>query len=299
MASSHPAPTSPAPVTAGVTDEWIDPHLPGVFARGHRWLVDAMRATQDAVIAAADIAPGDAVVDIACGSGIPTLEIARRVGPEGRVTAVDPSPVFVEATARNARDARLPNVDVVRASATSLPFAGATFDAATCHFGAMFFPDLPGGLAGIRRVLKPGARAAFAGWGPMEENGHLQPFFGTLTRHLGPRPSPESPSEATWPMRFAQPGVLSAGLEAAGYDDVREEQPIVDIVWPGSPESLLAFWMDMANLGPEVPAETRAAIEKDLLAALRPLERPGGMRFTARVTIGSGRNPAWPPRPTS
>ncbi len=290
--STHLTPTGPGTARNGVTDEWLDSHLPGVFAHGHKWLVEATRASSQAIIAAAAVEPGDHVVDVACGSGIPTMLLARAVEPGGRVTAVDPSPVLIEALASNVREAGLTNVDIVQAGAMTLPFPDATFDAATCHFGAMFFPDLPAGLASIRRVLKPGARAAFAGWGPIEENTHLMPFFGTLARHLGPRPTPPNPSEAPWPMRFAIPGTLSAGLEAAGYDDIREEQPVLDIVWPGPPETLLKFWMEMANLGPEVPTETRSAIEGEILDHLRGIERDGTLPFTARVTIGSGRNPA-------
>lgn len=289
---SHSTSTDTASATAGVTSEWIDPHLPGVFARAHQWLVEAQRASSEAIIAAADVQPGDRVVDVACGSGIPTVLLARAVGPEGRVAAVDPSAVFIDALTNTIREAGLSNVDVVQAAAMTLPFADATFDAATCHFGAMFFPDLPAGLAGIRRVLKPGARAAFAGWGPIEENSHLRPFFGILARHLGPRPLPDNPSEAPWPMRFAIPGTLSAGLEAAGYDDIREDQPLLEMVWPGPPETLLRFWMELANLGPEVPAETKAAIETEILEHLRTVEDSDGLHFTARITIGSGRNPA-------
>ena len=290
--TSHQTPTSPAPATAGVTDEWLGTHLPGVFARGHKGVAGTLKGSSEAIIAAADVEPGDRVVDVACGSGIPTLMLARAVGPAGRVTAVDPSPVLIEALTANVREAGLTNVDIVQAGVMSLPFADAIFDAATCHFGAMFFPDLPAGLASIRRVLKPGARAAFAGWGPVEENSHLKTFFGILARHLGPRPLPPNPTEATWPMRFATPGTLSAGLEAAGYEDIREEQPRFDMVWPGPPESLLTFWMEMANLGPEVPAETRAAIEQEILDHLRTIEDADGLHFTARITVGSGRNPA-------
>jgi len=290
--TSHPTMSSRQAATAGVTDEWLEPHLPGVFARAHRWLVDTQRASSEAIIAAAGVEPGHRVIDVACGSGIPTILLARAVGAGGRVTAVDPSPVFVDAVTRNVREAGLTNVDVVQASALTLPFPTATYDAATCHFGAMFFPDLPAGLASIRRVLKPGARAAFAGWGPVEENTHLRLLFGILARHLPPRPTPPNPSDAPWPMRFAIPGTLTAGLEAAGYEDVREEQPLLELVWPGPPDTLLAFWMDMANLGPEVPAGTRAAIEEEILTGLREVETADGLRFTARVTIGSGRNPA-------
>ncbi len=284
--------TGSVPAMAGVMDEWLGTQLPGVFARAHQWIVVLQRASSEAIIAAADVAPGDHAIDIGCGSGVPTIMLAGTVGQQGRVTAVDPSSVFIEALAKNVHEAGLDNVDIVQASAMTLPFADASFDAATCHFGAMFFPDLPAGLASIRRVLKPGARAGFAGWGPIEENSHLRPYFEILARHLGPRPSPPNPREAPWPMRFAIPGTLSAGLEAAGYDDIREEQPLLKMTWPGKPETLLTFWMELANLGPDVPADTRTAIESDLLAHLREIEDADGLHFTASVTVGSGRNPA-------
>lgn len=290
MSTDRLSPSSPPQDT--VTPEWIDSHLPGVFARGHQWLVVGQQATIDAVIEAAAVEPGDHALDIGGGSGIPTLELARRVGPSGRVIAVEPSPVLIDAMTRNVEAAGLENVDIVQGSAADLPFPEASFDAATCHFAAMFFPDLRGDLASIRRVLRPGARAAFAGWGPLEDNTHLQPFFGILARHLGPRPQPANPREAPWPMRFAEAGTLAAALEAAGYEDVREEQPTVRITWPGPPETLKTFWMEMANPGPEVSPDTRAEIERDILAHLHSVADDAGLHFTARVTVGSGRAPA-------
>lgn len=274
-----------------VTSEWLDDHLPGVFARGHQWLVKAQRASTDAIIEAAGVRPGYHVLDVGCGSGIPTIVLARRVGPSGRVTATDPSPVLIHALTENVREAGLGNVEIVQASAAALPFADATFDAATCHFGAMFFPNLTAGLSTIRRVLRPGRRAAFAGWGAMEDNGMLGIFFSTMARHLGPRPLPDNPRDAPWPMRFAEQGTLTAALESAGYDDVREDHPLLEIVWPGPPETLLVFWMDMANIDIEVPIETRAAIHSELQDGLQRTERPDGMHFTARVAIASGRAP--------
>ncbi|HYH12779.1 MAG TPA: methyltransferase domain-containing protein, partial [Thermomicrobiales bacterium] len=199
-----------------------------------------------------------------------------------------PSSVLVRAMTFNVQEAGLTNVEIVQGSAGTLPFPDATFDAATCHFSAMFFTDLTGDLAKIRRVLQPGARAAFAGWGPIKDNTHLGPFVDILARHLGPRPLPENPREAPWPMRFAEAGTLTAALEAAGYVDVQEEQPVVTMTWPGPPETLLTFWMELTNLGPEVPSEIRTSIEEDILAHLHTVEDSQGLHFTARVTVGSG-----------
>lgn len=289
MTTQH-VPPPPIPSQDRVTDEWLGSHLPSVFVRGHRYNLGLLRETSDAIISAAGIRPGFHVVDIAAGSGIPTLAIARLVGPGGRVTAVDPSPVFVDALTRNAREAGLDNVDIVQASVTAMPFETASFDAATCHFGAMFFPDLHAGLEAIRRVLRPGRRAAFAAWGPIADNTLFGTFFPTLARHLGPQPPPDNPTEAPWPMRFAEPGTLAAALARAGFEDTREERPVVDMTWPGPARSLHEFWMDMANLGEDVPAGTRRAIEDDLLAALERVEDADGLHFTARVVIASGRN---------
>lgn len=284
--------TGSLPPPGGVTPEWTEDHLPGVFARGHRWIVRFSEVTSNAVIEATGVEPGDRVIDIGCGSGIPTLMLAQRVGPEGHVTAVDPSPVLLGALRINVTEAGLSNVEIAQASAATLPYPDGIFDAATCHFGAMFFPDLTAGLTSNRRVLRPGARAAFAGWGPIEDNTHLKPLFEILARHLGPSPVPENPKEAPWPMRFAEAGILAAALEAAGFADVREDQPVVRMTWPGPPATLLTFWMEMVNRGPDVPAGPRSDIERDILQVLGGVEDSDGLQFTARVTFGSGIAPA-------
>ena len=286
-------PPAPTVTTDLVTAEWVDSHLPGVFASGHRWLVGFSQPTSEALIAAAGIQPGMHVVDIASGSGIPTLEIARHVGPTGRVAAVDPSAVLIEALTENVRAAGLGNVDIVQASVTAMPFPPASFDAATCHFGAMFFPDLHAGLEAIRRVLRPGGRAAFAGWGALADNTMLAPFFGTMAKHLGPPPPSDlPPSERPWPMRFAEPGTLTRALASAGYSDIQEDHPVMALTWPGPPETLHTFWLQMANFGEEIPAATREAVASDLLEALRATAQPDGLHFTARIAIASARAPA-------
>src|SRR5215213_4922542 len=112
--------------------------------------------TAQAVIGAAHVQPGDEVLDIGCGSGIPSLAVAEAVGPMGHVIATDPSPIFVAAVKKNAADLGLTNLTAIETSAAALPFAPASFDAATCHFAVMFFPDVTAGLSRIREVLRPG-----------------------------------------------------------------------------------------------------------------------------------------------
>jgi SAM-dependent methyltransferase len=280
---------SGAEVQDQVTQEWIDDRLPRAFSGAHQELVALQRATMGAIIEEARIQPGDRVIDIGCGSGIPTLAIAELVGPKGHVTATDPSPVMIDAVRRNAAELKLENVEPVLASAAGLPFAEGTFDAATCHFGAMFFPDLQAALRRIRAVLRPGARAAFAAWGPAAEN-TLFGTSGAVVAAYFPPPPPIAGDPAAFPhpMRFAESGSLSSALQEAGFVDVRESSPTVEMVWPGEPESLQRFWMELRNANETLAPDQRDALAADLLAALEPLVTGGGIRFTARVVIGSG-----------
>src|SRR6188768_415006 len=96
-----------------VVEEWLDPHLPTVFASRHEFIVKSQRATSEAVITAAGIKSGFNVIDIGCGSGIPSLQVADLVGPSGHVTATDPSPVFVAAILENASKLGLTNLTAV------------------------------------------------------------------------------------------------------------------------------------------------------------------------------------------
>ncbi|HEY2595032.1 MAG TPA: bifunctional demethylmenaquinone methyltransferase/2-methoxy-6-polyprenyl-1,4-benzoquinol methylase UbiE [Chloroflexota bacterium] len=99
--------------------------------------------------AAAPPAGGD-VLDVACGTGLLTLELRRRVGSEGRVVGLDFSDRML-AVARAAD----PSIDWVRGDATDLPFEDASFDAATIAFGLRNLADPQKGLAEMRRVVRP------------------------------------------------------------------------------------------------------------------------------------------------
>jgi SAM-dependent methyltransferase len=103
------------------------------------------------------IEPGQTAVDVGCGSGILTVELARRLGPEA-VAAADPAPLL-EAT-----KARLPEADVRTAPAEDLPWEDGTFDAALAQLVIHFLDDPAAGLAEMRRVVRPGGVVAASAW---------------------------------------------------------------------------------------------------------------------------------------
>lgn len=141
-------------------------------------------AVTEAIVEYSRPFPDMLVLDLASGTGEPGISLAQRVGPQGSVTAVDQSSDLLDIAAGRARNKKLSNFTTQLADAHQLPFADQSFDLATCRFGVMFFSDAPRALAELRRVLKPGARACFAAWGPME-----QPYWQTtmkiVHRHVG------------------------------------------------------------------------------------------------------------------
>jgi SAM-dependent methyltransferase len=280
-----------------VTAEWRDDHLPSFFARWHRQDEVLLQETTAAIIAEAAVGSGFTVLDVGCGSGIPSLELARVVGPSGSVTATDPSPILIAAVEENARRSGLTNLIAVRASASELPFPPASFDAATCHMGVMFFPDVRAGLARMREALRQGRRAAFVAWGPQEENA----FFGSFWSAAGPYlpappptedaspPGAETPFGEPGPTRFARPGSLSAALAAAGFDDIREEARRVVLTWPDGPERLREMWYDLTGLDRQVTADRKPSLDADVLASCTRFAEGDGLKMPATIVVASGR----------
>jgi SAM-dependent methyltransferase len=114
--------------------------------------------------------PGQRVVDLGCGSGRTTLELAARVGPGGEVVGAD---ISAEMLARGRERAAQPgagNVQFVHADVQVHDFGEARFDAAYSRFGVMFFADPVAAFGNVRRALRPGGTLSFVCWQSVFDN---------------------------------------------------------------------------------------------------------------------------------
>ncbi|HEX2128793.1 MAG TPA: ubiquinone/menaquinone biosynthesis methyltransferase, partial [Solirubrobacterales bacterium] len=106
----------------------------------------------------ADLDPGDAALDVCCGTGDLAFELAKRVRREGRVIGSDFSERMLDLAREKAADRNVSQVRFEWADALDLPYGDESFDAVTVGFGVRNLADLELGIEEMTRVLKPGGR---------------------------------------------------------------------------------------------------------------------------------------------
>jgi SAM-dependent methyltransferase len=169
----------------------------------------------------AGVQAGVTALDVGCGPGALTSELARRLGP-GSVAAVDPSETFVEACAR-----RVPGADVRRGSAEALPWPSEAFDAALSQLVVNFMAHAAAGAAEMKRVVRRGGRVAACTWDYAGRMQMLRTFWdGALALDA------DAPDEARL-MRYIDPDELARLWERSGLGGVETAPLDVEATYDG------------------------------------------------------------------
>jgi ubiquinone/menaquinone biosynthesis C-methylase UbiE len=192
---------------------------------------DQLEPAHALLLEMAALKPDWRVLDVACGTGLISWRAAEAVGGRGAVVGTDISGEMVETARRGAVLRELANVRFERGDAEALPLSDASFDAAVCALGLMYVPDPVQALCEMRRLLRPGGRAAAAVWGARRNCGWAEIFPITDARV----------ASDVCPMFFhlGTEDTLAGTFEAAGFADVSSERLAATLCY-ASPEDALA-----------------------------------------------------------
>ena len=241
---------------------------------------------------AAELRAGQRVLDLGCGCGTTTLELARAVGPSGQAVGIDISSTMLEHARQRATQTSVANARFENADAQTHAFRDGDFDVIYSRFGNMFFDDPVAAFGNLRRALKPGGRLSLCCWQAVQSN----PWMLVPTMAAMQHVTIEMPADphAPGPFALADPERVRSILERAGFRDVRIEPFTPTVTFGGTIEEAVSIMM---RLGPTATAlekaddATRATVAGAIADALAPYMTPQGVCAPSAAWIVTASRP--------
>ena len=241
----------------------------------------------------AELRAGARVLDVGCGCGDTSIELAGRVAPGGEVLGVDISAPMLTRAGQQARAAGVA-ARFELADAQTSAFEADRFDVLFSRFGVMFFAEPAVAFANLRRALRGGGRLAFVCWQNMRENPWMVVPMNAALPLLPPQPPPVP--GAPGPFAFADPDYLRDILVRAGFADIELESVRMPLSVGGG-QDLDATVDFVLRMGPTARA-LREADDPELLPdvaaavreALAPYQTAEGVRMDSASWIVTARS---------
>jgi len=250
-----------------------------------RYFVPAIATPVSAtLLSAADLQPGERVVDVACGTGVIARLAATQVGPTGSVIGVDLAPDMIDVASRNPNPGV--NIDWRVADAIELPLDDGSCDVALCQMGLMFIADKVAALAEMRRVLAPGGRVV------INTPGRIQPPLELMAEALGDHISPDLGPFVHAVFSMHDPDAVSALLNNAGFDGVEAIETTATLDLPG-PADFLWQYINLTPMGQFVepaPDEAKQALEQQVVDTWQPFVVDGRTPVDQPVIVATARS---------
>ena len=200
----------------------------------------------DEIIASISPSGTNKILDIAAGTGEPGLTIATML-QGGTVSITDLSEDMLAIARDNAALRGISNIETKACDVCELPFTDNSFDAISCRFGFMFFPDMQLAANEMARVLKPDGKIATSVWNIPEKNFWVTAIMGTINKNMElPPPPPGSPGM----FRCAKPGLMKEIFEKTGFKNIIEKEVPTKL----SSGTVETYWNMMTEVGAPIVA---------------------------------------------
>jgi ubiquinone/menaquinone biosynthesis C-methylase UbiE len=265
------------------------------FNQWRHVLVGGLSLHSAKVFPALTISSGNDVLDVGCGWGETTIEIAQRVGPAGRVVGLDCCGAFLEAGRADARAASLANVTFLEADVGTHVFRP-EYDFCFSRFGTQFFENPVAGLRNMRSALRRGGTMTMIVWRTRNDNPWL-----TLAKEVALRYLPPVKEHAATcgpgPFSMADTEVVTQQLRIAGYSDVKFKRIDAEVMVGRDVDEAVAFQLAIGPAGEIYREAGREAERKHemLVAALKDelgkFMRPEGVMMGSSSWMVTAQNP--------
>jgi SAM-dependent methyltransferase len=261
---------------------------------GPKWVAleemldEQIRGLGEAAMDRVGIDRGARVLDVGCGTGQTSLELGRRVGPDGRVTGVDISTPMLDRARQRARAAGASHVTFVAADAQTQRFGPGTADVVFSRFGVMFFADPVTAFANLHAALRPCGRLGFVCWQSLPDNPWMAVPAMAAAQHVA-LPLPASP-DAPGPFAFADAARVRDILARAGFTgvEIADHRTTLTVGGSGTLDRAVDFMLQIGPAGRalhEASPELRAMVAAAVREALAPYHTAEGLRMPSAAWL--------------
>jgi SAM-dependent methyltransferase len=284
-----------APENEEATEAWSGV-LYDRFVEFRDLIVDGLKLHGDEAMRLHPPRPGDRVLDIGCGFGDTTRQLAALVGPDGEAVGVDVSEPFIEASIREAEEAGIENVAFLAGDVQVMELPG-TFDHAFSRMGVMFFANPVQAWRNIRGALKPGGRLCAVVWRHKIDNPWVHRAEQVVEQYLEEPEESDEPRCGPGPFSMQNADTVSEQLQIAGFERPTFTRCDLPIKLGNDVDHAVRFNMalgpaaEVIRLNGDDAEKIRPKLEDEIREVLVDYHGPGGVFGPASTWIVSATVP--------